>query len=325
MPMPLGTARDRARAGARDAPPAARLREAGAVILGKTTMPDYGMLSSGLSSFHAPDAQPLGPDARTRAAAAPARPPPPPPATGRCTSAPTSAARCACRPAGAASSRSSRASGRDPDRPAVRRPRRRADDAHRRRRGADDGRAGAARRPRRDEPAGAGDRLAARSSATSRGLRIGLLLDAGWGLPVDAEIAAAVEAAARRVRGGRRAASSRVAPFMTRAMLDGMDDFWRMRAWLDISALPSERRARVLPFIVDWARARRERSRASASSAATARWAAMRDAAVAACRPFDVVLSPTAPIAGLRRRAGRRRPTIPSGRSSTSPSRCRST
>ena len=37
---------------AADAPPAARLREAGAVILGKTTMPDYGMLSSGLSSFH---------------------------------------------------------------------------------------------------------------------------------------------------------------------------------------------------------------------------------------------------------------------------------
>src|SRR5882757_4728972 len=31
----------------------ARLRAAGAVILGKTTMPDYGMLSSGLSSFHA--------------------------------------------------------------------------------------------------------------------------------------------------------------------------------------------------------------------------------------------------------------------------------
>ena len=35
-----------------DAPPAARLREAGAVIFSKTTMPDYGMLSSGLSSFH---------------------------------------------------------------------------------------------------------------------------------------------------------------------------------------------------------------------------------------------------------------------------------
>ena len=36
-----------------DAPPAARLREAGAVLIAKTTMPDYGMLSSGLSSFHA--------------------------------------------------------------------------------------------------------------------------------------------------------------------------------------------------------------------------------------------------------------------------------
>ena len=37
---------------AADAPAAARVREAGAVILAKTTMPDYGMLSSGRSSFH---------------------------------------------------------------------------------------------------------------------------------------------------------------------------------------------------------------------------------------------------------------------------------
>ena len=35
-----------------DAPPAARLREAGAVILGKTTMPDFGMLASGVSSLY---------------------------------------------------------------------------------------------------------------------------------------------------------------------------------------------------------------------------------------------------------------------------------
>ena len=37
---------------AADAPPAARLREAGAILFAKTTMPDYGMLSSGLSSYH---------------------------------------------------------------------------------------------------------------------------------------------------------------------------------------------------------------------------------------------------------------------------------
>src|SRR6187549_2000146 len=51
-PLPLGTAATELAPAQRDAPPAARLHEAGAVVLGKTTMPDYGMLSSGLSSFH---------------------------------------------------------------------------------------------------------------------------------------------------------------------------------------------------------------------------------------------------------------------------------
>src|SRR5882672_6460311 len=52
-PAPIGTrANEDAPAQAADAPPAARAREAGCVILGKTTMPDYGMLSSGLSSLH---------------------------------------------------------------------------------------------------------------------------------------------------------------------------------------------------------------------------------------------------------------------------------
>ena len=51
-PVPLGTAATLLTPAAHDAPPAARMRESGAVILGKTTMPDYGMLSSGLSSFH---------------------------------------------------------------------------------------------------------------------------------------------------------------------------------------------------------------------------------------------------------------------------------
>src|SRR4051812_34338316 len=52
-PAPIGTrANDDAPPQPEDAPPAARLREAGCIILGKTTMPDYGMLSSGLSSLH---------------------------------------------------------------------------------------------------------------------------------------------------------------------------------------------------------------------------------------------------------------------------------
>src|SRR4051812_6773950 len=52
-PVPLGTAARTLEPAAEDAPPAARMREAGAIIFAKTTMPDYGMLSSGLSSFHA--------------------------------------------------------------------------------------------------------------------------------------------------------------------------------------------------------------------------------------------------------------------------------
>src|ERR1700712_3806632 len=52
QPVPLGAASMPLVPSPKDAPPAARLREAGAIIFSKTTMPDYGMLSSGLSSFH---------------------------------------------------------------------------------------------------------------------------------------------------------------------------------------------------------------------------------------------------------------------------------
>src|SRR5258706_7956928 len=52
-PAPIGTrANEDTPPQPADAPPSARAREAGCVILGKPTMPDYGMLSSGLSSIH---------------------------------------------------------------------------------------------------------------------------------------------------------------------------------------------------------------------------------------------------------------------------------
>jgi aspartyl-tRNA(Asn)/glutamyl-tRNA(Gln) amidotransferase subunit A len=131
-----------------------------------------------------------------------------------------------------------------------------------------------------------------------RGLKLGLLLDAGAGLPVDAEVAGAVRAAADRFA----AAGAQVGlmtPFFTRAMLDGMDAFWRMRSWLDYGNLPPDRQARVLPFIVEWLK-----SGAALTGEQVFRgysqMGAMRDAAVAAHRPYDFVLSPTAPIAAFR-------------------------
>src|SRR5204863_4232720 len=51
-PTPLGTGAGDMTPAAADAPPSARVREAGCVLLGKTTMPDYGMLASGVSSLH---------------------------------------------------------------------------------------------------------------------------------------------------------------------------------------------------------------------------------------------------------------------------------
>ena len=104
QPIPLGAASVKLVPAEKDAPPAARLREAGAIIFSKTTMPDYGMLSSGLSSFHPLTRNPWD-LARTRAARLPAPAQRPRPATDRCISAPILAARCGCRPPGAGWSR----------------------------------------------------------------------------------------------------------------------------------------------------------------------------------------------------------------------------
>src|SRR5262249_6155300 len=51
-PMPVGTAAGDMTPSPADAPPTARLREAGCILLGTTTMPDFGMLASGVSSLH---------------------------------------------------------------------------------------------------------------------------------------------------------------------------------------------------------------------------------------------------------------------------------
>ena len=127
-----------------------------------------------------------------------------------------------------------------------------------------------------------------------RGLRIGLLLDPGAGLPVDPEIAAAVREAAERFAAAGAEVET-IGPYFTRAMLDGMDAFWRMRSWLDFQTLPAERRAKVLPYIVRWIEAAQRLSGADVFRGYS-QMGAMREAAVAAHRRFDVVLSPTAPI-----------------------------
>ena len=86
-----------------DAPAAARLREAGAVILGKTATPEFGCKAETNSPLTGITRNPWNPSARPAVRRA-ARRPPSPPAWARSRSAPTAPAACASRPPSAATS-----------------------------------------------------------------------------------------------------------------------------------------------------------------------------------------------------------------------------
>jgi len=133
-----------------------------------------------------------------------------------------------------------------------------------------------------------------RSPEHLRGLRIGLLLDAGCGLPVDPQVRAAIAQAARLFESAG-ATVTPMQPFLAPEMLSGMDQFWRMRSHLDMAALPPERKARVLPFIQAWADSAAGLSGTEVFHAAH-QFHATRVATVAACSAFDYVLSPVAPM-----------------------------
>ncbi len=293
-PVPLGSAATELVPAADDAPPAARLREAGCVLLAKTTMPDYGMLSSGLSSFHPLTRNPwhlrLNPGGSSAGAAAAAAAGYGPLHLG------TDIGGSIRLPAGWCGVVGFKPSlGRVPIHPPyvgrVAGPiTRSVDDAAAMM-------AVLAQPDARDAtslpPQAIDWAMVGREPLDLRGLRIGLWTDAGWGLPVDAEIAAAVERAARAFAAAG-AVVEPVPPFATREMADGIDRFWRMRFHLDFVRLSAERRARILPYIRDWV------APAAGFSAEQvfhgfSQIGALRDATVAATARFDAVLSPVAP------------------------------
>ena len=291
-PMPLGTAATNLAPYAVDAPPTARIRESGGAIFARTTMPDYGMLSSSKSSFHRLTRNPWD---RTKTPG------------GSSSGAGTAAAAgygplhigtdiggSVRLPAGWCGIFTLKPSlGRIPIDPPfqgrVAGPMTRtvADSALFMR--------VLSRPDPRDHmslPPAEIDWMALDRDV--RGLRIGLHLDPGAGLPVLPEVRAAVEAAARAFE----AAGAIVEPlgaFLTREMLDGQDRFWRARAFADVGPLPEERKARILPFIRAWSESGGRLSGADVYSGFLQSMA-MRKATVEATRPFDFVLSPTAPI-----------------------------
>ncbi len=293
-PTPLGTSATPLTPAPADAPPAARVREAGAVILAKTTMPDYGMLSSGLSTFH-PLARnpwdlartPGGSSAGAGAAAAagygplhigtdiggsirlPAawcgivglkpslgRVPIDPPYMGRAAGPMTRDAADAALLMQVLSAADARDS--------------------------------------MSLPPQAIDWSAVwRQDKPLRGLRLGLLLRPGCGLPVEQEVRDAVIDAARRFE-AEGASVTPLPAFLTPEMLAGLDHFWRMRSLVELQALPHEARTAVLPCIRTWAESVHLMSGADLFRA-YAQTHAMRVATTQAMQPFDYLLSPTAP------------------------------
>ena len=129
------------------------------------------------------------------------------------------------------------------------------------------------------------------------GLRVGLHLDAGCGMALDAEVRGAVERAAA-VFEAAGALVEPVAPFLTESVLKGLDQFWRVRSLVDFDALAPNSRERVLPFIQRWILAARGTSGVQVLRDYTGIMELQR-ATVAATERFDVVLSPVAPVAAF--------------------------
>ena len=129
------------------------------------------------------------------------------------------------------------------------------------------------------------------------GLRVALQLDAGSGLPVEPETRAIIERAAARFEEAG-ATVVPLEPFIPAAVLDGIADFWRSRSYADFEALTEAERAVVLPFIAEWCAAG-----ATFSAAQTVRNRNMIDEMArltrAATQPFDLVLSPVTPVAAF--------------------------
>jgi aspartyl-tRNA(Asn)/glutamyl-tRNA(Gln) amidotransferase subunit A len=129
------------------------------------------------------------------------------------------------------------------------------------------------------------------------GLRVGLHLDAGCGLPLDPEVRACVERAAA-VFADAGAHVEPLEPFMTPRLLADLDQFWRVRSLVDHEALAPEARERVLPFIQRWVGAVADVDGRAVMRDYTSIMT-IQQATVAATERFDLVLSPVAPMAAF--------------------------
>jgi aspartyl-tRNA(Asn)/glutamyl-tRNA(Gln) amidotransferase subunit A len=290
--IPLGSAATTLIPATDDAPSVARLREDGAIIFAKTTCPDYGMLSSGISSFHPTTRNPWDLSKNPGGSSSGAG------AAGGAGYGPlhlgTDIGGSIRLPAGWCGLFGLKPShGRVPIDPfylgRVAGPMTRT---------VDDAALMMATISRFDPRDGMSLPPAALDwsnlAIDVKGLRIGLTLDAGCGLPLEGEVRDAIVKAAKAFEQAG-AIVTEIQPVMTREMLDGVDDFFRARSWADLESYDPKLRAKILPYILSWA------EKATTMSAARAmrgynQTNEMRKAAARTFAKVDIVLSPTSPV-----------------------------
>jgi aspartyl-tRNA(Asn)/glutamyl-tRNA(Gln) amidotransferase subunit A len=293
VPVPRGAITTKLVPAAADAPPAARLREAGAVIFSKTTMPDYGMLSSGLSSFHPLTRNPWdlskNPGGSSAGAAAAAAAGYGPLHLG------TDIGGSVRLPAGWCGLVGLKPSlGRIPiDPPYVGRVAgpitRTVDDAALMMRVL-------SRPDRRDGMSLPPNDINWKAlDKPLRNLRVGLMLDPGAGQPLEREVRDVAAKAARAFEAAG-AIVTEVSGILKREMLDGLDAFWRARSWdEDLSELTPAERTRALPYIYEWAETGAKLTGVDVIRGFNATMA-IRAAAAKLFADLDYVISPVSPV-----------------------------
>jgi aspartyl-tRNA(Asn)/glutamyl-tRNA(Gln) amidotransferase subunit A len=290
--IPLGTVTTKLVPAEADAPPAARLREAGAIIFSKTTMPDFGMLSSGLSSFHPLTRNPWdlrqNPGGSSAGAGAAAAAGYGPLHLGTDIGGSVRLPACWC---GLVALKPSL--GRVPiDPPYVGRVAgpmtRTVDDAALMM-------SVMAKPDRRDGMSLPPNDIHWKTlDKPSRKLRIGLLLDAGVGQTLEKDVRDVAVKAAKAFEGAGAVVSD-VKGFMTRELLDGLDNFWRARLWDDLSKLSAAERGKTLPYILNWAEAGAKLSGVDVIRGFNTTMA-IRAAAAKLFADVDYVISPVSPV-----------------------------
>ena len=297
--QPSGTAaKFDAAVAATDGPSAARIREAGGVIFGVTVMPDYGMLSSGVSSLHGITRSPWNPawtvggsSAGGGAAAAAGIGPLhlgsdiggslrlPATWLGLVTLKP-SFGRIAVDPP-----YMGRVAG-----PLTRT----VDDAALL--------MGVLARPDQRDYTSLGEQDLDWTDVhydrgSVAGLRVAFHLGGGAGMPTDPEVAASVLAAVE-LFAAAGAIVEEIAPPMTGKLLADLDLFLRVRSLADYEALPPDRQAMVLEFIRDWVLG----AEGVTGIEVVRCYQSIQDLrarTIAITAPYDLVLSPASPVAAF--------------------------